>query len=255
MTALSIITINLNNSEGLKRTIESVITQNLCNKIEFIIIDGGSTDDSKSIIEKYKNYFYFTCIEKDNGIFDAMNKGIKVSTGDFIYFLNSGDTFCDNYVLHNIIRILIENNNENIVCGKVKVYDNGVFMKLADVRPWLPHQGAFVKKDVMARYMFDDTLKIFGDLDLWYRLKLNNQYHPKMIDLEIASMEMDGIGNNPNFFKKRIRDKKQFYYKHNKSYLLLQTVVLEYSKFIVYKLFGKYFYHNVYIKTLQLLRP
>ena len=88
---ISIITINLNNKDGLKRTIESVINQNKFDIIEYIIIDGGSTDGSVDIIKEYNDKITYWVSEKDKGIYNAMNNGIKASSGDYLLFLNSGD--------------------------------------------------------------------------------------------------------------------------------------------------------------------
>ena len=91
---LSIITINLNNQNGLKATIESVINQHWKN-FEYIVIDGKSTDNSLQIIEQFRNQISQVICEKDSGIYNAMNKGLKVATGEFLLFLNSGDTLTD----------------------------------------------------------------------------------------------------------------------------------------------------------------
>ena len=87
MPELSIITINLNNKEGLEKTISSVLSQRSAN-LEFIVIDGGSTDGSKELIEKYGSSITRSISEKDNGMYEAMNKGIKLAKGDYFLFLN-----------------------------------------------------------------------------------------------------------------------------------------------------------------------
>ena len=90
---ISIITINLNNKDGLKRTIESVINQTRFDIIEYIIIDGGSTDGSVDLIKQYQDKISYWVSEKDTGIYNAMNKGIDVSTGEYSLYLNIGDYF------------------------------------------------------------------------------------------------------------------------------------------------------------------
>ena len=87
---LSIITINYNNKNGLQKTIDSVISQTF-KDFEWIIIDGGSTDGSKELIEKYSQHITYWVSEPDKGIYNAMNKGIKVAKGEYLFFLNSGD--------------------------------------------------------------------------------------------------------------------------------------------------------------------
>ena len=95
---LSIITINYNNQEGLKKTIESVVSQTM-RDFEWIVIDGGSTDGGKEIIEQNKQCLDYWCSEPDKGIYHAMNKGIRASHGDYLMFLNSGDSLYDNKVI------------------------------------------------------------------------------------------------------------------------------------------------------------
>lgn len=101
MPKLTIITINLNNKAGLQTTIDSVIAQTY-KDFEWIIIDGGSTDGSKELIEKYTNYIKYWVSEPDKGIYNAMNKGIKVAEGEYLQFLNSGDSLFSNSVLSDI---------------------------------------------------------------------------------------------------------------------------------------------------------
>src|ERR1035437_11152918 len=96
--ALSIISINLNNAKGLEITIRSIIEQTFID-YELIIIDGASTDESIEIINKYADKITYWVSEQDEGIYNAMNKGIKRSHGKYCFFLNSGDWFSDNYVL------------------------------------------------------------------------------------------------------------------------------------------------------------
>ena len=103
MKKISIVTINLNMKDGLKKSIKSLMAQNLKGDIEYIVVDGASTDGSLEIIESYKNNIDKALVEKDNGIFDAMNKGIKLASGEYIYFLNSGDEFASENILKTIV--------------------------------------------------------------------------------------------------------------------------------------------------------
>jgi glycosyltransferase involved in cell wall biosynthesis len=98
---LSIITINLNNSTGLQKTVISVLSQEFTD-FEYLIIDGGSSDDSVEVIKRHENKIAFWVSEKDSGIYNAMNKGIAKATGDYLLFLNSGDALVDSQVLENL---------------------------------------------------------------------------------------------------------------------------------------------------------
>jgi len=98
---LSIITINYNNMDGLQKTIDSVVCQTW-RDFEWIIIDGGSTDGSKELIEQYQRYFAYWCSEPDKGVYNAMNKGVGHARGEYLLFLNSGDCFHNSEVLKTV---------------------------------------------------------------------------------------------------------------------------------------------------------
>ena len=113
---LSIITINYNNRDGLQKTIDSVVSQTYKN-FEWIIIDGGSTDGSKELIEQYQDHCAYWCSEPDKGIYNAMNKGIEKAIGDYSLFLNSGDRLHDDTVIDKIVSFL-----GKTVFGNYKIY-------------------------------------------------------------------------------------------------------------------------------------
>ena len=101
MAKISIITINYNDKIGLDKTINSIVNQ-MYTDFEFLIIDGGSTDGSTAVIEQNASKINYWISEKDSGVYNAQNKGIKAATGEFVIFMNSGDTFVDNHVLANV---------------------------------------------------------------------------------------------------------------------------------------------------------
>lgn len=155
----SIITINYNNKEGLKRTLSSI--KCLTNKnYESIVIDGGSDDGSKDLIKKYENYFSYWVSEKDNGIYHAMNKGVSQAHGDYIIFMNSGDCFHSQDVLD-----AFKEYQEDILCGKVFKKDSIIpsghhkpTITLVDLmRGSLPHQAMFIRKDFISVPLKWDT--------------------------------------------------------------------------------------------------
>ncbi len=120
---LSIITVNLNNKDGLQKTINSIVSQTYKN-FEWIVIDGGSTDGSKELIEANQNHITFWVSEKDNGIYEAMNKGIMVAKGDYLLFINSGDYLCSNDVVEKIV------NDENF--GKYDIMTGHTYLSKND---------------------------------------------------------------------------------------------------------------------------
>ena len=120
---ISIVTVVYNGEETIEETILSVKNLSYSN-VEYIIIDGGSTDETLNIIKKYEDKIDYWISEKDNGIYDAMNKGIKKATSEFVIFMNGGDTFFDENVLANIEKDLT--NDFDIYYGdNYKVKENG----------------------------------------------------------------------------------------------------------------------------------
>lgn len=117
---ISVITVNYNNKLGLRKTIKSVISQTY-KDLEFIVIDGGSTDGSIDIIKEHETKINFWISELDNGIYHAMNKGIAKATGDYLLFLNSGDYFFENSVLVELIK---NSNQEDLICGDIEYFND-----------------------------------------------------------------------------------------------------------------------------------
>jgi glycosyltransferase involved in cell wall biosynthesis len=168
---ISIITINLNNREGLENTIKSVIAQTIDKeKIEYIVIDGDSTDGSKEVIEKYKDSIDYYISEKDGGIYEAMNKGITVAKGNYILFLNSADILYKPTTISDAIWKLRGDIVYGSVLdkGKVKVYSDDMtidtFILGAQNGTWgLCHNAAFIKKSLFDNNLYDEDLKCFSD--------------------------------------------------------------------------------------------
>lgn len=196
---LSIITINYNNREGLQRTIDSVICQTWKN-IEWIIIDGGSTDGSKELIEKYQDHFAYWCSEPDNGVYNAMNKGIRHSNGEYLIFLNSGDCFYDDSVLQQVEDV---HSDASIISGQVVRMDNNelqrqycdsILMQL--YLDTLNHQGTFIKKSLFKDNLYDENLKIVSDWKFWLDAIIRRNASVDVLDLIVARQDMSGISTD-----------------------------------------------------------
>lgn len=169
---------NLNNKAGLHKTIDSVITQTY-KDFEWIIIDGGSTDGSKELIEKYADRFVYWVSEPDKGIYNAMNKGIREAKGDYLLFLNSGDSLFSNSVLSDIFTPPTHFSGENadVIYGNMASNENGErprllkqFLAKADItlsdlyKKSLPHQATFIRRSLFKKYgLYDESLKILSD--------------------------------------------------------------------------------------------
>lgn len=252
---ISIITINLNNKEGLEKSINSLIAQNQKDKIEYIVVDGNSTDGSIEVIEKYKKNIDKIVVEKDNGIFDAMNKGIDLAEGEYIYFLNSGDIFASNDVLNEVMKVIKDlKEKPNIIAGKVAVYRFGEYISVADLYPWIVHQSAFVKTLLIKEYMFDERFKIFGDLDLWTRLQKDGKYTIYKINKIIAKMELEGIGSHPKFTFRRLEDKWYYAKKHKKYLNYFLSFIIGIISYTIYAKKGEKFYYFKYMPFIQKIK-
>lgn len=246
----TIITVNHNNLNGLKNTIHSVLFQ-IERDFEFIVIDGASNDGSQEVMLARESCIDVALSEPDSGIFDAMNKGVARARGKFCIFLNSGDVFSSCAVLSQAKSLMLGNGlTYNLYAGFARLHLNGVFFKETDVRPWVPHQSTFIKTELIKEFKFDSNRKVFGDLDLWYRLKQSNLFESFRMPLLIADFELGGIGNHPNKFIVRYIDKFSMLLNRRKFFklaILQVRLVLDFIRFIFYKLFGlmpayRYFY-------------
>lgn len=217
MHKISIITINRNNAEGLERTIKSVIKQAYTN-YEFIIIDGASTDNSVNIIEQYSADITLWISEKDTGVFNAMNKGIQRSTGDFCYFLNSADVFANDNVLKDIFESQTytapfinghQINNFGNYTQKVPCLNRP--LTLFDFY-WgtIKHQATFIRRDLFNTYgLYDEKLKITSDWKFFLQtIGLKNE-QPIFVDVDIVLFEWDGLSTNPQLMTLHVNERTQ----------------------------------------------
>ncbi|MDB5005919.1 MAG: glycosyltransferase [Mucilaginibacter sp.] len=204
---ISIITIVYNADKRLEQTILSVIKQSY-GKIEYIIIDGGSWDQTIDIIKKYENKISYWKSEPDKGIYDAMNKGINVAKGEWIYFLGAGDILFD--VLHKITPAFI--NKNTIYYGDVykldelKVY-NGRFSGLKLAVKNICHQAIFYPRSVFKKFGYNLKYKMQADHDLNMRCFGDSDFIFKYIPVIISLYEGAGISAfNPDiaFFEDKL---------------------------------------------------
>jgi len=216
---VSIITITYNSEPTLKDTIESVINQTYKN-IEYILIDGGSTDETLSIIKSYGNKISTLISEKDNGLYDALNKGISLATGDVIGILHSDDFYTNNHVIQHIVSSFsnspvdavyadlyyVDKINTNQIHRKWKagIYKEGMFFN-----GWMPpHPTFFVKRSIYETYgNFNLNLTSSSDYELMLRFihkhKIKLAYLPEFI----IKMRIGGKSNVT--LKNRIKANKE----------------------------------------------
>ena len=191
---LTIITVCLNSEALIERTIRSVASQDYAH-IEYIIIDGGSTDGTLDIIRKYHSNVAALISEKDNGIYDAMNKGLALATGDLVYFLNSGDYLAGDHVISDVIRIIVQFPDYDIYTGDVMHYDGDGTERLSGYRKTLTdvmarvinHQSMIARREVFETSGgFDTRYRIYADYDWLLRAVLNNGFRIYYTGIPIA---------------------------------------------------------------------
>lgn len=200
---LSIITINKNNAPGLSKTIESIVNQSWM-YFEYILIDGGSTDNSKNIILSHKNKIDKWVCEPDKGIYNAMNKGIKMASGDYIQFLNSGDTLVSQNVLEKVSNEL---GDADIVVGNMikkgthgLVRDTGLSGKEITFYDLylgtINHSSAFIRNQLFNDYGFyEEEYRIVSDWEFYVRSVGLGNATVKYIDVDVTEFDMTGISN------------------------------------------------------------
>jgi len=196
---ITVITVVFNGEKYLEETIQSIINQTYDN-VEYIIIDGGSTDGTLDIIKKYENKIDYWISEKDKGIYDAMNKGIDVATGDWINFMNAGDGFYDIDVLNKIFsqndlkKIDILYGNHNVIYPhKTRIAKAGN-MKNIWKGSQFSHQSTFVSSIVHKANKYNFYNKIAADFELFYTLykkKINFKY----VDIIVVNYSAGGFSD------------------------------------------------------------
>ena len=233
---LSIITINYNNAEGLRQTLASVAMQT-CREFEHIIVDGGSNDESVDIIREYesiisnrKSIILKWVSEKDNGIYDAMNKGVEIAsgirvvnalnrselvedknkgikkaTGDYLYFLNSGDVLADEKVIEGLMTQL---GDADILVGRVNCVSNGTIvgqtplLSETDMSMYqmylhgINHQSAIIRRSIQLEHLYDATLKIGADWKFFVEAIVLGGAMVKFVDSIFANYDVSGVSSN-----------------------------------------------------------
>ena len=199
---LSIITINFNNAEGLRRTIGSVRAQTF-RDYEHIVIDGASTDCSVDVIKQYADGLSHWVSEKDSGIYNAMNKGILAAKGEYTLFLNSGDYLYADDVLEKVF----ENEfDEDIVsCGCHDVWENGTTIDhyppkritLYSVQhSSLSHPSTFIKRDLFNRTtLYNESYRIISDWTYFVQSLIWNNCSYRYFDILVTTFVCDGVSS------------------------------------------------------------
>lgn len=208
---LSIITINYNNAAGLKKTLDSVASQ-ICTDFEHIIVDGASTDESVEIIREYEKTLasnlspltsHLTWLsESDTGIYNAMNKGVRLAKGEYTLMLNSGDYLVDDYVVKNVLPLLdgtdIIQGNTIEEIDNVKYRNRGYGKSDIDffdvMKGHFLHQASFCRKVLFDRYgYFDESYKMVSDTKFFMTCLGKRNASFKYVDIDISNYDVSGI--------------------------------------------------------------
>lgn len=248
MSDLTIITVTFNDFSGLSKTVESINENIIVSKlnVEVIIVDGCANLcfwSPKMALLSNNNFKYIS--GPDAGIFNAMNKGIRAAPDSgFVFFLNSGDRFYARNTLR-LIAHLIKHSRYNIIAGRVEL-SYGKRVVQTDLKPWVCHQAAFVRIEILKKYEFDETFRFFGDLNLWSQLKRLSLFEPHRINNTISRFTLGGVGNSPNYLWARYRERSRI--KSGSIRFAYRTMRVIYL-FSVFKIFGAAAYYRVLSKV------
>lgn len=249
---ISIITVSYNSERTIEQTIQSVINQDYC-QLEYIIIDGKSTDNTGNIIEKYIEYISCYVSERDEGIYDAFNKGIEKATGEIIGFINSDDILAPgtlNYISKNF------NSNTDVMFGNIIYFDDKIekykILRKADPKlrkiqyemtPSIFHPATFIKKNAYKKFgSYNKQIKLAADWELLLRFYTQgaNFYY---VNQTLAYFRGGGASSgrlNCNFRIEDFNEYKQilFQYSNNKLknyFYYYKKVLFGYSVYILRK--------------------
>lgn len=204
MIKISVVTVCYNVEDVLEETMISVLNQSYKN-IEYIIVDGNSNDNTVPIIKKYANDYPIKYVsEKDSGIYNAMNKGVRMSTGNYVIFINAGDRFYNYNVIKKVVKqINITKANAYYANVKYEYVNRSLLRKNEDynikklLEGVMPcHQSIFAKRKLLLESPFDESFKICADFDWFAKIYKKNKFSSKKIkylDILVSTVEMGGI--------------------------------------------------------------
>jgi|SaaInlLV_10m_DNA_2_1039722.scaffolds.fasta_scaffold01043_5 glycosyltransferase involved in cell wall biosynthesis len=253
---ISVITVSFNSERTIERTIKSVIEQTH-KEIEYIIVDGGSTDNTLDIVDKYKENINILISEKDNGIYDAMNKGIKLATGEILHFLNSDDYYINSSSLEKVLNEF--NIDIGIVITPVNMVDvNGKLLykfssNISNPFKCIPHQGFFYKKKLHDTYgMYSLFLKYASDYNFYLTLRKSNINIREVLQPSVNMQEggegvSDGLFVLSELFYVQVKNKLSFTIS-----ICLFLILLIKNRVRIF--LDKYFFKNIIYRLRFLVR-
>ncbi|MET4560713.1 glycosyltransferase involved in cell wall biosynthesis [Lysinibacillus parviboronicapiens] len=203
---ISIITACYNAENTIEQTIQSVLGQTYEN-IEYIIVDGASTDGTMEIVEKYRDKIDVVVSESDKGVYDAFNKGVGLATGDFINFMNADDYFSTNAIIERIALYLVNHSHVMLLHGNVKAIDEitghwhyrGQSLSLRDFEKgqMCPHQSVFTRRELFNEFEgFNLAYKILADVDFTIKTFKKYEEYIEYVPIEVAHFRLGGLSSS-----------------------------------------------------------
>jgi len=254
---VTIITINLNNLSGLQNTFQSVISQS--NKdFEYIIVDGLSTDGSKEFIESNIEHVDCFVCEKDKSRYDAMNKAIVKAKGDYLLFLNSGDSFYNNGVLQNTVKLL---DGTDVVYGDYMFSDGTYKIFPSKLTPYnfyissLGHQATFFHRGLFEKYgLYDGNFVIGFDREFYMRIFIKGNASYKKTNQFICNFDLTGISNSPKFLAAQSLETKMMFDKYYGKFIDDMEALKEFRFALNRKPYIKKFYKKLKAKLKTIFK-
>ncbi|GHT18119.1 glycosyl transferase [Bacteroidia bacterium] len=223
---ISILSIVYNNAECISDCIQSVINQDYTD-VEHIVIDGGSTDGTQAVIEKYRDKIAAYVSEKDSGLYNALNKGIRLATGDVIGILHSDDLFFSEHTLSEIAETF-QTANADLVYANGQYVDKQNISKVKRIYPagnlnksylkfgWIPlHTTIYVRREVFEKYgLYDESYQIASDYEISLRWFLNDEIKKTFLDKWVVKMRLGGKSTSMNLQKRKSAEDLQIIRKY-----------------------------------------
>ena len=243
---LSIITINWNDSDGLRKTIESVVGQTARKDFEYIVIDGGSTDGSKGVLEEFSSKIDKWISEPDKGIYNAMNKGVAMASGDYLQFLNSGDTL---HYSEAIAHVLPHLGGSDMTIGRMVFNATGIVTTIDKdlslkyfINASLPHDAVFIKSRLLREYPYDESLRIVSDWKFFVETIVLHEASYDWMDVVVSDFDCDGISSQNRYLCEEEREKVL-------EELLPERVLIDYKKHLLGEGYTDTVYDKFYSKA------
>lgn len=209
---ITIVTVVYNRVDTIEQTISSVVNQTYPN-LEYIVIDGGSTDGTIDIIKKYEKDIAYWITEKDSGVYDAMNKGVQAATGDYIEFIGSDDCLCSYDIVAKVAEAIDDETDilscpiygvDETYCTEI-ISDNCFAKDKNTYRGgMIPHPGMFTRRELLRKYPFDTKYKIVSDYKFFLMCYYDDNVRFKFVDFPVVYFSHGGLSSTVDTTQERL---------------------------------------------------